>query len=254
MKAVIYARFSPRRRPSKAESIDTQLDRCRSYCMANDYTLVAERSDEMLSGARTGNRPGLESAIAAACRHKAVLVVYALSRLARNTKDAIEIADRLAAGGAHLAMLDMQIDTSSSIGRCFFTILAALDQLERERIAERTSDAMLRLQADGRRMSKQPPYGWMIDPDSPRDADSGRRTGLIANPREQAVIPRIVELHGRGMSLRAIGRQLAREGISCRGNGFHHSRIKAILLRAGSFACHSGCAGEPRPALGCAAT
>ena len=239
MKAIIYARYSPRREPNQAESIETQLDRCRAYCRASGYEVVAEHSDRMLSGARVDNRPGLESAIVAAGQHKAVLVVYSLSRLARNTRDAIEIADRLAAAGAHLAMLDMQIDTSSSIGRCFYTILASLDQLERERIAERTSDAMLRLQADGRRMSKQPPYGWMVDPDSPRDQRSGRRTGLIENPSEQEAIPLIVELHAKGKGLRAIARHLAREGISCRGNGFHHGRIKAILRRAESSALHS---------------
>lgn len=232
MKAVIYARYSPRRvRKEKGQpappqaTLETQLSRCLAYCEASDYELVARHHDEMLSGARSDNRPGLEAAIVAAVQHKAVLVVYSLSRLARNTKDAIEIADRLAAGGAHLAMLDMQIDTASPIGRCFFTILAALDQLERERTAERTSDAMLRLQASGHRMSKEPPYGWAISPTSP--------DRLTRIPAEQAVIAWIVQLRTDGLGLRAIARKLARKGYSCRGNGFHHARIKAILRRAG---------------------
>ena len=47
-----------------------------------------------LSGGRADNRPALQEALAATRRGDA-LVVYSLSRLARSTRDTLEIADAL---------------------------------------------------------------------------------------------------------------------------------------------------------------
>ncbi len=46
-----------------------------------------------MSGGRADNRPGLQAAIALACKRKAVLVVYKLDRLARNTRDALDVLE-----------------------------------------------------------------------------------------------------------------------------------------------------------------
>ena len=93
--AVIYARFSPRPNAEECDSVEKQIERCRAYCAGHGYTVIAEYCDKDLSGGRADNRPGLQKAIAAACRNKAILCVNALSRLARCTKDAIDLAERL---------------------------------------------------------------------------------------------------------------------------------------------------------------
>ena len=93
--AVLYARFSPRPNAEECDSVEKQLERCRAYSLGHGYTVVAQHHDKDLSGARADNRPGLQSAIAAACKRKAVLVVYSLSRLARCTRDAIDLAASL---------------------------------------------------------------------------------------------------------------------------------------------------------------
>lgn len=161
MEAVSYYRFSPRRQAAECVSIETQAARIHPYCQAQGWQLAVECEDREASGGSMDGRPGLEQALAEACQRKAVLVVYSLSRLARSTKDALEIADRLNAAGAHLASLHEHIDTTSAMGRFAFTLFAALAQLEREQIAERTSDAMLRRQSDGESMGGNPPAGKM---------------------------------------------------------------------------------------------
>src|SRR5437762_942346 len=98
--AVVYGRFSPRPNPEECDSVEKQLERCRAYCTGHGYEVVAEFHDKDLSGGRADNRPGLQDAIATACRQKAVLCVYSLSRLARCTRDAIDLAERLNAAGA----------------------------------------------------------------------------------------------------------------------------------------------------------
>ena len=137
----------PARRRTSATSVEKQIERCRAYAAGHGYTVVAEHADKDLSGGRADNRPGLQKAIAEACRRQAVLVVYSLSRLARNTKDAIDLAERLNAAGADLAVIQENVNTRSPMGRFIFTLFSALAQLEREQIADRTSTAMLRHQA-----------------------------------------------------------------------------------------------------------
>jgi site-specific DNA recombinase len=226
--AILYARFSPRPSPEECDSVEKQLERCRAYALGHDYTVVAEHHDKDLSGGRADNRPGLQKAIAAACRRRAVLVVYSLSRLARCTKDAIDLAERLSAAGADLAVIQESVNTRSPMGRFIFTLFSGLAQLEREQIADRTSSAMLKHQANGRRMTRldRCPFGWRLDP-----ADPER---LVEDAEEQATIGRIRRLHRDGAGLREIGRCLDRAGVSCRGGAWQHTTIAAILRRAGA--------------------
>jgi DNA invertase Pin-like site-specific DNA recombinase len=228
--AVCYARFSPRPSPEDCDSVEKQLERCAAYCKGHGYEVVAEFHDKDLSGGRADNRPGLQKAIAAACKRQAVLVVYSLSRLARCTRDAIDLAERLNGAGADLAVISENVNTRSPMGRFIFTLFSALAQLEREQIADRTSSAMLRHQAKGRRMTRPDrcPYGWRVHPSDP--------TRLIEDTEEQATIARIRQAHKNGAGLREIGRMLERAGIDCRGGKWSHTTIGSILRRAGELA------------------
>lgn len=229
-RAVLYARFSPRPSPEECDSVEKQLERCRAYAKGHGYNVVAEHHDKDLSGGRADNRPGLQRAIAAACKQQAVLVVYSLSRLARNTKDAIDLAERLNSAGADLAVIQENVNTRSPMGRFIFTLFSALAQLEREQIAERTSVAMLSHQAKGRRMTRPDrcPYGWQ-----PHPVDTGR---LIEHTEEQEAIARIRQSWGKGGGMREIARILNRAGIECRGKPWTHSAVRSILRRSGQRA------------------
>jgi DNA invertase Pin-like site-specific DNA recombinase len=227
--AVCYARFSPRPSPEDCDSVEKQLERCAAYCKGHGYELLAEFHDKDLSGGRADNRPGLQKAIATACKRQAVLVVYSLSRLARCTKDAIDLAERLNSAGADLAVIQENVNTRSPMGRFIFTLFSALAQLEREQIADRTSSAMLRHQAKGRRMTRPDrcPYGWRTDPETP--------TRLIEDEEEQGIIARICLAHRNGGGLREIARTLERAGIYCRQGPWSHTTIRSILNRSGQF-------------------
>ena len=170
------------------------------------------------------------------------LVVYSLDRLAHNVDDARAISKRLEKADANLAILQMRVDTTTPYGKLFFTIVAAFAEFYREDIAQRTSKAMLRHQAHGRRMTRMDycPYGKMPDWDGPMHEASDdfgkkvQRPGqLIDCTEEQAVIDRICLEHEQGKGLREIARLLDAEGITCRGRRWHHSTIKAVLSRIG---------------------
>jgi DNA invertase Pin-like site-specific DNA recombinase len=105
-------------------------------------------------------------------------------------------------------------------------ILQALAEYERKVIAARTKAAMLRHQANHRKVSSIAPYGYAIDPDEPDK--------LILHEREQQVIRIIRHMKERGYSHRKICRQLHAKNIVPRGHHWHHATIKKILQRNGS--------------------
>ena len=223
--AVIYARFSPRPDAQECDSVAKQRERCRAYCQAHGYDVIAEKHDEDMSGGRADNRPGLQRAIALACKRKAVLVVYKLDRLARNARDALDVLDRLRKSQADLASLVEQINSRSPMGKFFFTQLAAFAELEREQIRARTSAAMRGYQAEGRRMTRADrcPFGQQPDPSDP--------SRLIDCPEEQAALARIRELRAEGKGAKAITAALNAGGFPCRGERWHPTTVRRLLNR-----------------------
>ena len=95
MQAIAYTRVSTDKQADAGVSLEAQEARIRAWCEANGYELAAMHVEAGLSGAKAHNRPALQAALVEACKQKAALVVYSLSRLARSTKDAIAISERL---------------------------------------------------------------------------------------------------------------------------------------------------------------
>ena len=84
-----------------------------------------------------------------------VLIVTRLDRLARSTRDLLNILDDIAKRGAGFKSLhDAWADTTSAHGRLMVTILAGLAEFERELILARTSDGRTRAKARGIRFGR----------------------------------------------------------------------------------------------------
>lgn len=86
-------------------------------------------------------RQGLDEALAA-LRKGDVLVVWKLDRLGRSLNHLIEVVTSLQDQGIGFLSLQEQISTTSSGGRFYLHILAALAEFEREMIRERTRAGM----------------------------------------------------------------------------------------------------------------
>jgi DNA invertase Pin-like site-specific DNA recombinase len=70
------------------------------------------------------------------------LVVWRLDRMGRSLRHLIEVNELLEARGAKFESLTEKIDTSTAMGEFVFHILAAVAQLERQIIRERTLAGM----------------------------------------------------------------------------------------------------------------
>jgi DNA invertase Pin-like site-specific DNA recombinase len=92
--------------------------------------------EDQASGLRA-ERPGLAKSLEH-LREGDIFVVWKLDRLGRNVKNLIDFVTMLEEHKIHFKSLTDQIDTSSSMGKFFFHIMASLAQMERELIVERT--------------------------------------------------------------------------------------------------------------------
>lgn len=104
--------------------------------------------DHGVSGAKT-SRPRLDAMLADLQPGDAV-VVYSLSRLSRGTTHLMELAERFERDGIALVSRTEQIDTSTAMGRFFYTVLAAQAAMERDLLIERTRAGLEAARAKGR--------------------------------------------------------------------------------------------------------
>jgi DNA invertase Pin-like site-specific DNA recombinase len=110
---------------------------------------------EKISGAVT-DRKALAKALAA-LQAGDLLMVTRLDRLARSTRDLLNILDTIGKAGAMFKSLaDSWADTTTPHGRLLLTILGRLAEFERELIKARTGDGRKRAMQQGVRFGRKP--------------------------------------------------------------------------------------------------
>lgn len=87
-----------------------------------------------------------------------VVYIESISRLARNTKDFLELVEKIQKKKAELVSLKESIDTTTPTGKFMLSVFAALYQLERENILERQREGIA-VALEQRKNGLQRPYG-----------------------------------------------------------------------------------------------
>lgn len=229
-KAIGYVRVSTADQADEGVSIDAQAERITAYAKAQGLQLVEIHTDAGISGKRADNRPALADAIGQATDEQAALIVYSLSRLARSTRDAIDISEQLDAAGADLVSLTEQIDTTTAAGKMFFRMMAVLAEFERDLVSERTATALAHKRSKGEKTGGTAPYGF----DIVTDRDGVKR--LKANASEQANVRYMIRRRRAGDSLRKIAERLGERGATTRAGGRWHAKVIRDLIERASDA------------------
>ncbi len=109
---------------------------------------------DKMSGKDT-NRPQLQ-AMLDYVREGDVVVVSDFSRLARSTRDMLQIVQELIDKGVGLISLKENIDTDTPQGRFMLTVFAALAELERETILQRQREGIAIAKQQGKYKGRKP--------------------------------------------------------------------------------------------------
>ncbi len=219
MKVAGYIRVSTQGQVDEGVSMESQEAKIRAWVELNDYHEVQIFTDAGVSGKRADNREGLQAALKAVGKDDA-LVVYSLSRLARPTKDTLEISDYLMKRGADLVSLSEKIDATSAAGKRVFRMLTVLNEFERDQVSERTKLALCHKKSKSERIGAVH-YGYCL-------SDDGKT--LLKNLEEQNVIEDTKSMNSEGMSLRQIASSLTFKGYAARnGSGFAPMQIKRMI-------------------------
>lgn len=225
--AIGYIRVSTEKQADKGVSLEAQQAKIEHWCKANGYELVKVYVDAGISGKRMDTRKELLAALASLKKGMA-LVSYSLSRLARSTKDLIEISELVAKKKGDLVSLSEAIDTTTAAGKMMFQMLAVLSEFERNLTAERTSGALQHKKATGQKYTNQTPYGF--------EAIEGR---LVQVQQEAEVVAEIQAARAGGSTLQAIADSLNGRGIPTKtGKLWAPATIHLLLKRTALVAQH----------------
>lgn len=132
-----YARVS-----TQEQNLQMQLD-------ALEKAGCIEIFEEKITGSKK-DRPALNEMLKM-LREGDRVIVYKLDRISRSIKHLIELADLFNKKGVEFVSVMDNIDTSTPTGRFFFHVMAAMAELEREIIVERTKAGLVSARARGRK-------------------------------------------------------------------------------------------------------
>lgn len=169
----IYARVST----SRDQNPEMQVHALRQLAGQRGWQVVAEYVDVGVSGSKD-KRPELDKLMKHIHRGGIdTVVVWRFDRFARSVRHLVLALEEFRGCGVDFVSMEDAIDTSTPAGRFTFHVIAAVAELERELIRERTRCGV---------------------------AAARRRGARLGRPRVRVDLDQLFELRGQGMSVREI--------------------------------------------------
>ena len=109
---------------------------------------------DRMSGKST-NRPELQKMMEYVRRGDTV-IVESISRFARNTRDLLDLVEKLSEKGVEFVSKKEAIDTTTSTGKFMLTVFGAVAELEREYILQRQQEGIAIAKKQGKYKGRKP--------------------------------------------------------------------------------------------------
>lgn len=223
MRAAIYVRVSKEEQARHGVSLDAQAESCTAYCTLKRFTITRVLRDEgVTSGIPLAQRPAGRELCGLIERGEVEhVIVYSLSRVFRDAVEALTTSRQWDAIGVSLHMLDVggqAIDTSTAIGRFFFSVMAGAAELERNLLRERVTAAMDHIADTGRKPAGIV-YGY-----------ARRDKALVPDSAEAEIVREVFRRIGRGEALATVAKDLTERGVPCKQAGRYWDNVRLAAM------------------------
>lgn len=206
-----YMRVSTEQQANDGGSLETQKEIIERWIKDRGAKLIMIEADIGISGTLAiDKRPGLAK-ILRNIRQGEMFLAIAMSRLARNHYEAINIIQLILKRGARFASIEEGYDTSTMIGETTMQIMSAISALQAKQISQYSRESAAAFKRLGRHTGGIP-YGY-------KKKSSEPGSGLEEDPEQQQVITLIRDMRKNKMTFAAIAKELTKREIETPGKG-----------------------------------
>jgi site-specific DNA recombinase len=240
-RAVGYVRISALMGRTQGEDLLSdviQRERIEAWARFRGARVVGWYEDIDVSGRKGVRRPEFDRMVADAMAGKFdTVIVYRLSRFARNVRGALEALDELEGRGVTLVSVSEDLDTSTATGKLLRTVLLAMDEFQSDLIGE----SWRHVHANRRGRGIAHVATGLLGYDTSRDlADGSKVQGarIVGVKTDDARAVRLAyEMSGDGYGYAAIRDRLHAEGFRpARGGEWFAASTLSQMLRNPTYA------------------
>ncbi|WP_254221648.1 recombinase family protein, partial [Clostridioides difficile] len=146
-------------------SLEAQKSRMKAFALYNDYEIVGEYEDAGKSGKSIEGRvqfTRMMEDIKSGKDGVSFVLVFKLSRFARNAADVLSTLQIMQDFGVNLICVEDGIDSSKDAGKLMISVLSAVAEIERENIRVQTMEGRIQKAKEGKWNGGFAPYGYQL--------------------------------------------------------------------------------------------